>query len=203
MESRLPESPSPTNSAVKLAEPGAGLPFLELQIARLRFALARKRGNRTVFREQVELETKAIQKLVAGTDEEQRAVPVLIPRPRGLEDSSRNWSIWMTLDHLRITNSVFSMVMKGLASGRVPQREASTAAVKPSPEVKAEVESAFLESCEKLLEIADSIPDLKTEAKYAHPWFGPLDAEGWFALAAFHLKLHRGQIQSIRERLTA
>jgi hypothetical protein len=29
---------------------------------------------------------------------------VLIARPRGLEDSSRYWSVWMTLDHLRIVH---------------------------------------------------------------------------------------------------
>ena len=35
------------------------------------------------------------------------------------------------------------------------------------------------------------------DTTYAHPWFGPLDARGWQALAAFHLDLHRVQIERI------
>ncbi|MBX3389322.1 MAG: hypothetical protein KF691_07680 [Phycisphaeraceae bacterium] len=39
---------------------------------------------------------------------------VLIPRLRGLEDSSRYWSVWMMLDHLRIVNSQVAMVIASL-----------------------------------------------------------------------------------------
>ena len=42
---------------------------------------------------------------------------------------------------------------------------------------------------------------LKTELSYAHPWFGPLDAAGWHALAAGHLAIHRVQIERILKGL--
>ena len=127
----------------------------------------------------------------------ERGERVLIPRLRGLEVSSRFWSVWMTLDHLRITNSVFAMVITSLAHGKVPQRQASTAAVKPDPAVTAAVESAYEESCDKLLAAVAAVPDLKTAARYAHPWFGPLDAFGWHALTATHMGIHRAQIARI------
>ena len=48
-----------------------------------------------------------------------------------------------------------------------------------------------------------AVKDLNTSARYAHPWFGPLDAAGWHALAAGHLQIHRQQIERIVEGLRA
>jgi hypothetical protein len=42
-----------------------------------------------------------------------------------------------------------------------------------------------------------AIPNLKTTARYAHPWFGPLDAAGWHALSATHMRIHRNQIAKV------
>ena len=73
----------------------------------------------------------------------------------------------------------------------------STADVKPDPAVGPEVIGAFASPCQKLVETFGRIADLRTEARHAHPWFGPLDASGWHALAAFHTRLHRVQIETI------
>jgi len=107
----------------------------------------------------------------------------------------------MTLDHLRITNDAFALVIATLVSGRVPPGKADTAAVKPSPESGAEVEPAFEASCDLLAETVRGVADLKTPDRFEHPWFGPLDAEGWHALSATHLGIHRAQIEAIRKRL--
>jgi len=42
---------------------------------------------------------------------------------------------------------------------------------------------------------------LRTALKYKHPWFGPLDAAGWHTMAAWHIGLHRGQVERIVEGL--
>lgn len=39
---------------------------------------------------------------------------------------------------------------------------------------------------------------LRTEVRFAHPWFGPLDAFGWYLMAGIHLGIHRDQIRRIR-----
>ncbi len=181
----------------QLAPPGAGLPAIELFIGGRLFALKRLLGSRESFTAKFELERVAIRDLVNSCSPTKRRERVLIPRLRGLEDSSRFWSVWMTLDHLRITNSVFAMVITSLVHGKVPQRKASTAEVKPDPAVTATVESAYEESCEKLLAVVAAVPDLKTGVRYAHPWFGPLDAFGWHAISATHMGIHRAQIARI------
>lgn len=193
----------PNAAEPRLAPPGAGLPLPELLIARLIFAWHRRGGDRGRFDRLLRAEREAILALVrplSGTDASRR---VLIARLRGLEDSSRHWSVWMTLDHLRITNELFAGVMRSLAKGVVPGRKASTSVVKPSPSVDGGVVRAFEQSCEAVLAVTKGQTGSRTDARYAHPWFGPLDETAWHALAAFHLRLHRRQIERILEGLLA
>jgi hypothetical protein len=185
----------------KLAPPGAGLPKAELFIARALFALTQMRGNRDTFNAHFERERAAIGALVRGCDADAAAQRVLIARIPGMEDSSRNWSVWMTLDHLGIIHRGISRTINSLAKGIVPPGQASTAAVKPSPEASAAVVAEYEKSCDDLLAAVAAIPDLKTSARFAHPWFGPLDAAGWHAMAGTHLSIHRKQIERIVDGL--
>jgi DinB superfamily len=191
-----------TSAQPELARPGAGLPLPELWIARILFAVRRLRGSRETFVAKFEQERAAICELVASCAESKRGEQVLIKRPRGLEDSSRNWSVWMTLDHLRITNTALIRVITALSQGKVPPGKASTAAVKPSATVTAVVEEEFEHSCDGVLAAIAAAADLKTQARFAHPWFGPLDAFGWAAMAGSHMGVHRVQIQSIVAELS-
>jgi hypothetical protein len=109
----------------------------------------------------------------------------------------------MTLDHLRIVNCAAAKTINELVAGRTPAGTASTATVKPSASVDASVISAFGASCEELLEADRNARSLRTRARFAHPWFGPLDAAGWFLLGGVHLRLHRGQLDLILAGLTA
>jgi len=83
----------------------------------------------------------------------------------------------------------------------MPDGLASTAAVKPGPQATAAVLSEYEQSCDALMAAATAACTLKTALRFAHPWFGPLDAAGWHALAAGHLKIHRVQIQRILKGL--
>lgn len=186
-----------TSTDSQLAPPGAGLPIIELWVARLLFGLTRVRGNREAFVTKFEQERAAIRALVASCPEAQRGEQVLIARLPGLEDSSRDWSVWMTLDHLRITNIAFARVINALTHGKVPPGKASTAAVKPGVSVTATVEADFERSCDDVLAAITEATDLKTKVRFAHPWFGALDAFGWAAMAGTHMGIHRAQIQSI------
>ncbi len=185
-----------------LEAPGAGLPASELFVARRLFAWKRRFGSRRRHRETFLKERARIRELVDSCPRDLRATRVLVPRLRGLEDSSRHWSVWMVLDHLRITNEAFAEVIAALAAGRIPPGRASTAAVKPSPEAGAETEAAYEASAGRFLDTVAGLPELRTGLRYEHPWFGPLDAAGWHALAALHLGIHRSQIAEIRRRLS-
>jgi len=185
----------------KLAPPGAGLPKIELYFARLLFALQRLQGNRASFSVRFQKEREKIRILIGLCDAESGTKRVLIKRVPGLEDSSRYWSVAMTLDHLRIIHNAITRTIEALAAGIVPKGTASTARVKPSPQATMEVTSDYERSCDQLLAAVAAVRDLKTSAQYAHPWFGPLDAAGWHALAAGHIKIHRVQIERILQGL--
>ena len=185
----------------QFAPPGAGLPAVELAFARILFAARRLTGNRDSFNARFQQERTRIQQLLPSLDHETAAQRVLIPHLRGLEDSSRYWSVWMTLDHLRIVHQQIARVIQALTDGIPPKTKASTAKVKPSPDANASTLSEFQRSCEQLLDTVAKVPDLNTKLRYAHPWFGPLNAAGWHALASGHLAIHKAQLQRIVSRL--
>ena len=180
-----------------LQPPGAGLPRTELFVARMLFAYARWRGSQASFTARFQHERTAVRGLIDGCDADSGAQRVLIRRVPGMEDSSRFWSIWMTLDHLRLIHLAFARIIEALTHGVVPEGKASTAAVKPSAGATAEIVASYEGSCDALLAVVATAPDLKTKVRYAHPWFGPLDAAGWHALAGVHLGIHREQIKRI------
>ena len=181
-----------------LAPPGAGLPKIELMIARRLFALKQWTGTRESFTATFQSEREKIRGLIDPQTAGQR---VLIRRLPGLEDSSRYWSVWMTLDHLRIVHNSMRDVIGALTNGVMPAGTASTAAVKPNVQVDGSVVPTYEKSCDELLATVAAAKDLTTPLRYAHPWFGPLDAAGWHALAAGHHAIHRKQIEAIRRGL--
>jgi hypothetical protein len=193
--------PTPPVETPVLAPPGAGLPVPELWVARLGFMFARWGYNREAATDAFIRERQRIGELVANCPPNVASQRILIPRLRGLEDSSRHWSVWMTLDHLKITNKAFADIIRRLAQNVLPEREASTVAVKPSTEVSFEVIHAYEESCSELLNILSENANLATKLKFAHPWFGPMNAESWHLLAGVHMGIHRKQIEAILARV--
>ena len=185
------------NSEPQLAPPGAGLPKLELFIGQMLSALKRRFGSRKSFNAEFNRERARIRQLVRSCDSDLLARRVLIARALGMEDSSRNWSVLMTLDHLRIVHREMARVIGDLTDGKMPTGTASTAAVKPGPQVTADVIAEYEKSCDALLATVAAATSLKTHLRFAHPWFGPMDAHGWHALAAGHLGIHRVQIERI------
>ncbi|MGK0189024.1 MAG: hypothetical protein ACI9R3_004841 [Verrucomicrobiales bacterium] len=177
--------------------PGAGLPKFELMIARIRFGWALRRKTRAQFAELFASERDKILALARSCDPETGARTILIHRIRGMEDSSRYWSVFMTLDHLKIVNLAVATAIRSLAKGEVPQRTANTADVKP--DLKADVTSiqSFEHSCDLFTKCGQKVPNLHTQVRYDHPWFGPLDAAGWHALGGIHMGIHRRQIEQI------
>ena len=186
-----------SGSPTPLAPPGAGIPAIERLVGGTFLKLRVLLGTPAKFTAHFQRERTTIADRCAGRDARVLAARVLIPRLRGLEDSSRFWSVWMTLDHLRIVNDSIADVIRDLLQGRVPKGVASTAAVKPSEHVGPEVVATYDASCDRLIQLVASPSMRRTELRYAHPWFGPLDAAGWHALSAMHMGIHRGQVDRI------
>ena len=183
-----------------MAPPGAGLPWIERKVGGLWFGLRRRRWTVRDAMAHFEAERILIREELGRIPVDRRGERVLISRLPGLEDSSRWWSAWMTLDHLRICHEVFAGVIRELHEGRLPPGMADTAAVKPSPEAGAAVEEAFDRSCEVFL-ASSRLARTAGNLAWPHPWFGPLDARGWHALGAMHLGIHRLQLRAISRNL--
>ncbi|MBX3384801.1 MAG: DinB family protein [Phycisphaeraceae bacterium] len=181
----------------RLAPPGAGIPAVERFIGGAIFALRRWRGTPESFCAQFRREQSAISRLCRDHEQSSLGRRVLISRLRGLEDSSRFWSVFMTLDHLRIVNQEITRVIDSLTRGEPPIGRVSTAAVKPSEDTSPDVVPEYESSCENLLALVSARADLRTPLRHDHPWFGPLDAAGWLAMAAMHMGIHRVQIARI------
>jgi hypothetical protein len=181
----------------KLAPPGAGIPSIERWVGALIFGFKRWRGAHEKFTAEFVQARREIGYLCQGKSDAELSRRVLIPRLRGLEDSSRYWSVWMTLDHLRIVNREITRVIGDLTAGEVPAGAASTAAVKPSECVGPNVVEAYERSCDDLIKVVSAGREMRTRVRYAHPWFGPLDAAGWHAMSAMHMGIHKAQIDRI------
>lgn len=192
MNASTQSNPSPI-----LAPPGAGLPALELLFARLLFAYRfRTTTPEQASRKLIE-ERDRILSLVADCSESQLKKPVLIKRLPGIEDSSRYWSPLMAIEHLQIVNNGIMACIRELNAGRIPDRKADTATVKPSPDVDRSIVETFSLGCATLAASAEKIDFQKATLTHEHPWFGPLKALQWFVLSANHMALHRRQIERI------
>lgn len=191
----------PQNQEPKLDAPGAGLPAPMLFVAKRVSLLRARLGTREKFLTEFENEKTKISELIAPLSNNQRSQRILIPRLIGLEDSSRFYSVWMTLDHLRITNLAFATIIKQLSQEQAPDIVVSTADVKPDPEVTQAIEKDYETANRIFLATVKKAPELKTEAELTHPWFGPMNAHRWLSLSAFHMGIHRRQIKAISDRL--
>jgi len=145
-------------------------------------------------------EGEAIIRELQGLDPNQQRRRVRIARLRGMEDSSREWSPLMVVEHLMMTGPGMLGAAQSLAAGRVPGEKPGTARVKPRGEVGPEIlerYAAFLHG----YPAAVAALTLRAEPKFEHPWFGPLDARRWIVLNTFHQALHGRQLGEIRSML--
>lgn len=187
----------------KLAKPGAGLPFVEWAVAKYillprLFETTDKEKALKAFAKESE-KIMAISSMVAPNNLTERR---LIPRLRGLEDSSRYWSVAMTLQHLIIVGDLMRQTVLKLSIGDRPTSIVGTADVKPPIEVvSATVLEDFKLMSERFLqETSTAKIDAFPQVTHPHPWFGPLNAQQWLAFAAPHENIHRKQIEAIIAR---
>lgn len=190
-----------TESLPQLEAPGAGLPRMELYISRVGFRLmsvflSRRRANRWF-----QSEAEKILAIVRSLSPEQAARRVLIPRLSGLEDSSRYWSVYMTLEHLCIVDSEIARVTETLAAGHTVPEVVSTAAVKPSDTADTSTISHFEQISRDYATRLDAVKDSRSRLTLRHPWFGELGVTNWHQLGALHHRIHRKQIERIIQLL--
>jgi len=188
----------------KLDKPGAGLPFPELFVAKhlllpYKFQTISDEKGLAYFKMQKE----QMVRIASNLQLEQLVERRLVPRLAGMEDSSRFWSVAMTLQHLNIVNGGIRQVISELSAGRTIARKSSTADVKPNANAGAEgAIEAFSEACDKfLLDVGAANIGAFPNVTFAHPWFGELKAHKWLVVAGTHMRIHHQQINEIISRI--
>jgi hypothetical protein len=184
-----------------LAPPGAGIPMRERWISGIGIKLLARFATRDEITRRFTEEGERAVELARGLTEDKGRRRVLIPRIRGIEDSSRNWSVYMTLLHLVIINTAIAGLIQRLCAGRETLRSVRIEDAKPDEEAGPELADQLEALIARYGEIVTSHGDLRTAKRHPHPWFGALDALQWHALAALHARIHRKQIEQIIERL--
>ncbi len=182
--------------------PGAGTPWLERALIgsgiRAAARFVSKDRLTKMFRNEAEL---AIE-LARGLSEAQGRERVSVERFIGIEASSRHWSVYMTLEHLVIVNTTIAAILPQLYSGRVVGTEVKSEELKPIPEAGPEQIGDLEALVSRYVEIVDKLGNLRAGTTLPHPWFGPLSAAQWHALATIHNSTHRRQIERIKQALS-
>lgn len=190
----------------RLGAPGAGVPWY------VRLVMRHYIGPCVAAKADWAAETQrfadtnaAILALAEKMDNGQLQKRLLVPRLRGLEDSSRYWSAAMTLEHLMIVGTGMRDIIIRLSQGQVPPGRADTARVKPQGKLPAQTVLANYKSFISTLmpQIETAVPPEKRDGAltYAHPWFGGFTLRQWHWLLAQHNAIHLRQLQEIAARL--
>lgn len=183
---------------IPLQPPGAGLPASELAWLRPGFhficAVLPQGAALGLFKS----EGERVLSLAQSVSTEQGAVPVLINRVIGIEDSSRCWSVFMVLDHLRVVNEGIASIIEALSQDRGFSREVRIQDVKPNPKSGLDTIGRFVTSVANYEAAVARLGKLGRHMRHAHPWFGPMTAHDWHCLAGIHQLVHRRQIERIK-----
>jgi len=193
----------PIKDTLKLQPPGAGLPFYESFIAKLIARWVWPFLSTSDVLKRFKQEADMILSLTVAIPSDQAARPVLIRRFIGIEDSSRYWSVFMVLDHLRIVDEKIAQCIEDLSNDRPYDQEVRIQDVKPHEGVGSETVAAFIKVAASFEESILKLGDLKQSRSHLHPWFGLLNAQGWLCLASFHHRIHRRQIERINNILSS
>lgn len=190
---------SDTISAAILQPPGAGLPAFELAWLRIYFrgmcAVTSQNAGMQRFKREAD-KILSLARIVSATH---GTVPVLIDRIVGIEDSSRHWSVFMVLDHLKIVNEGMTQIIEDLSHDRPFAQKVRIQDVKPHVDSGPDVVDRFMKSVTNYEATINRLGKFGHRVHHPHPWFGPMTAHDWHCLAGIHHWIHRRQIERIKK----
>lgn len=189
---------------VKLAPPGAGLGFFIEFFLRwyVNPFVVKKISWQQCEENFIKIHKKVLDTLESIT-EDKIDIKILVPPQRGLEDSSRYWSVKMLVEHLLIVGTQVEMAIIRLGREESMKELVSIAAVKPKGE------ASYPQLLEKLKLFTSRIPEdlnrnvqnKESQAKLVHPWFGPFNSKQWYWLLGTHASIHLRQLKEIKKGL--
>jgi hypothetical protein len=187
----------------QLEKPGAGLPFLDsLYILWYVGPFQSRQADKAMNLRLFSLIGGRLSKEAASVPAGKLDQRVLVPRMKGIEDTSRFWSVNETLEHVMITGLAMRELVVALQAGKRSDRVVRIEDFKPKgkfegtdarPELKKFVAEtvALLEP----LKIEDSGPT------HRHPWMGEFNALQWCWLLSGHSGIHLNQLLAVKKGL--
>lgn len=180
---------------------GAGLPKIErLFIKNILVPSVRVLFTWNIALFMIKREVKIIEELIEGIDNELLQKRVEIKRIFAIEDHSRDYSINMTLEHLRIAGSAIMMVIDTLSNEKEFPKDIKIEAVKPKDNGKDEAKKffSFMKTYEEYIKNHKKNYSKMTKK---HPWFVNFNNFDWVCFMYMHTFIHRRQIQAIIKEL--
>lgn len=188
---------------VKLEAPGAGLPFLDSLLMRFYVGpFVSKRGTVEENWKRFDRINKKIMEMVQPLSFEQIHKKILVPKLKGIEDSSRFWSVAETLEHIEMVGDSVCEGIEFLQNGIVPEKAANVAEYKPKGKYNGVDPRPAFEAFNK--RIQDRLKGKKISLDppfYRHPWLGMLSSQQWQWLLSGHSGIHYNQIKHILKQL--
>ena len=166
--------------------------FLEAMLKTGSLFLGPRRAIRMFSRE-----ANRVLEIVEEHDYDFAGTQIKIPRLQGIEDASRNWSLYMVVDHLVRVDRAILDTIKCLCNGYQPLSGIAIADFKPNPDADVGVLDTFQETARGFQRDVLELMPIRSRARFGHPWFGALDARQWIMLAAAHHRIHRRQAHKI------
>lgn len=188
----------PAIAQPRLQAPGTGLPPVEAQFFRHGLPLLSKTISRAAARKIFLREGNRILFLAQDLQDWDLEERVLVKRPFGVEDSSRNWSMSLLMEHLIMSGVQVHKILRQLSQGVRPHQRPSIAAGKPKGERGPRIRQEFSRFLEKFAEATDSLT-FSPRPTLSHPLTGEMNASQWFKFAALHHWMHRIHAERIVE----
>lgn len=180
---------------------GGGLPWHERRAGDLALRLYASFASPAAILRAFRRDALQARTLALGLTEAEGRRQVRIARFPGIEASSRDWSVYMTLDHLVMVNTAITALIHAICSDHNHGAEIGMEDVRPHVDAGPDRIQALEAAVERYSDMILRLGALRSRERHPHPWFGPLTARQWHAVAAIHNRTHRAQIEKILRRL--
>lgn len=187
----------------QLEKPGAGLPFFESLYVRWYVGpFQSKKSDKAMNLRLFKMIGGRLVKEFNAVPPEKRDQKVLVPRMKGVEDSSRNWSPNEVLEHLMITGEGMRGLIVDLANGRTSDYVVKIENFKPKGKYKGgDASQDFKKFVDETVALLEPLKIEDAGPTHLHPWLGRFNALQWTWLIAGHGGLHLAQLQAIKKGL--
>jgi DinB family protein len=128
---------------------------------------------------------------------------VSVKRFVGIEESSRNWSGAMLLEHLAIVGRQVNALTEALCAGHPSSWVLQTRDVKPTGALtRQEAADAFEAMVRAYVELVRSeAKAFRSPMRHPHPWFGELRVKQWLAFMTLHHMVHVPHMKAISAKV--